>query len=416
MNAKNAQLAEAFVPSTYIQQGLDAIRNREQLLTVLLSQRRVPENGWDEQTVEMVLQTLAAMDSNNFRMNIGAGEREARVFSSLVARRHFHLCHGVGRSGDVAAVQPKAAGSSLMVQLTNALAKDILREAGLRSIASALVLPVATGMSLTLVLLTLREQKPHAKYVIWPRIDQKSCFKSMLSAGLTPLVLENTLEGGGDGDSNSSGGQLRTDMDGMQQLIQAHGSDAILAVMSTTSCFAPRGYDNVEAIAQLCHAQDIAHVINNAYGVQSSKCTHMVNQAMRVGRVDAIVQSLDKNFMVPVGGAIVCSPSDEFVASVSKVYPGRASMSPTLDFFITMLQMVRVCVLSLLLDPYAPCSSACPSPASSIGSDCLLCCVLGTQWVPPLAARAQEAREIPGRAAARCGARVWRARAPCAVQ
>lgn len=331
MNAKNAQLAEAFVPSTYVQQGLDALRNREQLLTVLLSQRRVPDEGWDEQSVEMALQTLAAMDSNNFRSNIGAGEREARVFSSLVARRHFHLCHGVGRSGDVAAVQPKAAGSSLIVQLANALAKDILKEAGMRSVASALVLPVATGMSLTLVLLTLREHKPLAKYVLWPRIDQKSCFKSILSAGLTPLIIENALDGG----------QLRTDMDAMQALMDQHGSDNILCVLSTTSCFAPRGFDKVDEIAQVCHAHEIAHVINNAYGVQSSKCMHLVSEAMRLGRVDAVVQSLDKNFLVPVGGAIVASSSAEFVASVSRLYPGRASITPTLDFFITMLQMVR---------------------------------------------------------------------------
>lgn len=342
MNAKNAQLAETFVPATYIQQGLDALRNREQLLTVLLSQRRVPDVGWDEQSIEMALQTLAAMDSNNFRANVGAGEREARVFSSLVARRHFHLCHGVGRSGDVAAVQPKAAGSSLIAQLANALARDILREAGLRLVSSALVLPVATGMSLTLVLLALRETKPGATLVLWSRIDQKSCFKAILSAGLTPVVLENVLEpdNGSDG-----GGQLRTDMDAMARAVETHGADAILAVLSTTSCFAPRGFDRVDAIAQLCAQHGVAHVINNAYGVQSSKCTHLVNDAMRVGRVDAVVQSLDKNFLVPVGGAIVASASPDVIERVSKLYPGRASITPTLDFFITMLQMVRCCVL-----------------------------------------------------------------------
>lgn len=83
-----------------------------------------------------------------------------------------------------------------------------------------------------------------------------------------------------------------------------------------------------------------AHVINNAYGVQASKCVHHVERAMRTGRVDAVVQSLDKNFMVPVGGAIVCSASREVVDRVAKFYPGRASATPTLDFFITMLQMV----------------------------------------------------------------------------
>ena len=47
------------------------------------------------------------MDSNNFLNNTGVGEREARVACSLVAQRHYRLSHGMGRSGDVAAEQPK---------------------------------------------------------------------------------------------------------------------------------------------------------------------------------------------------------------------------------------------------------------------------------------------------------------------
>ena len=47
------------------------------------------------------------MDSNNFLDNIGVGEREARVASGLVAHRHYGLAHGIGRSGDIAAEQPK---------------------------------------------------------------------------------------------------------------------------------------------------------------------------------------------------------------------------------------------------------------------------------------------------------------------
>jgi O-phospho-L-seryl-tRNASec:L-selenocysteinyl-tRNA synthase len=341
MNARNAELAAALVPATYVQQGVDAIRNREALLTTLLSQRRVPDEPWDELSIELLLQQLAAMDSNNFRTNIGAGEREARVFSSLVAKRHFFLCHGVGRSGDVAAVQPKAAGSSLLVQLSNALARDILRDAGLRLTAAAVVLPVATGMSLTLVLLALKTRKPEATYVIWPRIDQKSCLKSILSAGLTPLVVENVLE---------ESGQLRTDVDAVQQLFDQHGSASVLAVMTTTSCFAPRGMDRLVEIATLCRDYDVAHVVNNAYGVQSPKCMHAVNEATRVARVDAVVQSLDKNFLMPVGGAIVSSSKKELVHQVAQVYPGRASNSPSVDFFITMLHMGRTAYRKLLRD------------------------------------------------------------------
>ena len=47
------------------------------------------------------------MDSNNFPHSVGVGEREARVASALVAKRHYSLAHGIGRSGNIAAEQPK---------------------------------------------------------------------------------------------------------------------------------------------------------------------------------------------------------------------------------------------------------------------------------------------------------------------
>ena len=47
------------------------------------------------------VQDAAQMDSNNFVDNVGVGEREAREASELVARRHYRLAHGIGRSGDV---------------------------------------------------------------------------------------------------------------------------------------------------------------------------------------------------------------------------------------------------------------------------------------------------------------------------
>ncbi|ETE57347.1 O-phosphoseryl-tRNA(Sec) selenium transferase, partial [Ophiophagus hannah] len=53
----------------------------------------------------------------------------------------------------------------------------------------------------------------------------------------------------------------------------------------------------------MCAKYNIPHIVNNAYGVQSSKCMHLIQQGARRGRIDAFVQSLDKNFMVPVGGA-----------------------------------------------------------------------------------------------------------------
>ena len=47
------------------------------------------------------------MDSNNFLGNVGVGEREAKVACRLVSQRHYGLAHGMGRSGDIAAEQPK---------------------------------------------------------------------------------------------------------------------------------------------------------------------------------------------------------------------------------------------------------------------------------------------------------------------
>ena len=46
--------------------------------------------------------------------------------------------------------------------------------------------------------------------------------------------------------------------------------------------------------------------------------------------------------MTPVGGALICSPAkkkDSLAVKVAGNYPGRASMSPKLDLFMTLLEM-----------------------------------------------------------------------------
>lgn len=55
--------------------------------------------------------------------------------------------------------------------------------------------------------------------------------------------------------------------------------------------------------------------------------------------MDAVVQSTDKNFMVPVGGAIVACGDRQtaVVEGINKAYPGRASISPLVDVLITLL-------------------------------------------------------------------------------
>ncbi|KAM9827825.1 O-phosphoseryl-tRNA(Sec) selenium transferase [Neosynchiropus ocellatus] len=329
MNKESFSLCEKIVSPSYVRQGYQARRGHEQLIRQFLEQGKCPEDGWGESTIELFLSELAMMDSNNFLGNCGVGEREGRVTSSLVARRHYRFIHGIGRSGDIAAVQPKAAGSSLLNKLTNSLVLDAIKISGVRSVASCFVVPMATGMSLTLCFLALRLRRPNAHYIIWPRIDQKSCFKAMITAGFEPVVVENVLVGD----------ELRTDLDGVEKKILVLGPENILCVHSTTSCFAPRTPDRIEELAEMCAKYGLPHIVNNAYGLQSSKCMHLIQHGHQVGRVDAFVQSLDKNFLVPVGGAVIAGFDESFIQEISETYPGRASASPSLDVLITLLTL-----------------------------------------------------------------------------
>jgi O-phospho-L-seryl-tRNASec:L-selenocysteinyl-tRNA synthase len=170
----------------------------------------------------------------------------------------------------VTAIQPKAAGSSVLVQLTNRLALDILQTSGIVHCKACFVVPVATGMSIVLTLSALKSTRPKATKVIWSRIDQKSCFKAIRAAGLEPIIVE----------LNVNGDQLETDVEGIRNAIEANGPDDVLCVMTTTSCFAPRSPDDLPSIAKICRSFDVPHIVNNAYGVQSSKCTHLLEQVI----------------------------------------------------------------------------------------------------------------------------------------
>eukprot|EP00959_Pyramimonas_sp_CCMP1952_P191180 3997676-Pyramimonas_sp.AAC.2 len=91
-------------------------------------------------------------------------------------------------------------------------------------------------MTVTIVLLALKAKRPPtARYVLWPRIDQKTCAKAVATAGLELIAVPMRLEGD----------LLVTDVAALEAEIQAKGPDNILAVLTTTSCFAPRGPDDV---------------------------------------------------------------------------------------------------------------------------------------------------------------------------
>ena len=181
----------------YSSQGLQSLSSEDNLLISLLSSRLLPPSPLSPLQITHLLNKLALMDTNNQSSKIGVGEREGRIFSQLVSNRHYHLAHGMGRSGDVNAIQPKAAGSSLILKLTTSLLSHALNLQNYKSFKSTNIclLPLCTGMSLTLVFMRLATLNPQAKYIIIPRIDQKTCLKCILAAGMTPLVIQGIQVG-----------------------------------------------------------------------------------------------------------------------------------------------------------------------------------------------------------------------------
>jgi O-phospho-L-seryl-tRNASec:L-selenocysteinyl-tRNA synthase len=300
------------IPKNHASVGISNLIASNKQFKSLLIHKRLPDAGWSDIQIQNLLLLLATLDTNNKSLATGGddsgdsrwcgvGEREGRVYSSLVAQRHYGLSHGMGRSGDITEPQPKAVGSSVLVKLAVLLALDAIRRgSGLDSkgpAAHGILLPLCTGMSMSLLLSSLRTSDVQKNIVLWSRIDQKSCFKAVTSAGFLCVVIPTKL----DGD------QVVTDIDAMQAALDQHGQ-RVLAVITTSSCFAPRGPDQVDQVAKLCDKANVSHVINNAYGLQCAKTSKLLNRACVVGRVDAIVCSTDKNFLVPVGKTCFDSP------------------------------------------------------------------------------------------------------------
>ena len=74
--------------------------------------------------------------------------------------------------------------------------------------------------------------------MLWPRIDQKTCLKAVTSAGMeaVPLALAR------------HGDELRTDVAALEAELQRLGAENVVAVVTTTSCFAPRASDDIVAV------------------------------------------------------------------------------------------------------------------------------------------------------------------------
>ncbi|VDL62049.1 unnamed protein product [Nippostrongylus brasiliensis] len=307
-------------------------KSSSKLLNTLWEKKRIPEEGWPDHALELFLSWLACHDSNNRvdLITVGAGEREGRVVCPFVKKLHCNLSHGIGRSGNIADIQPKALGSSMLACLANEFALHALQEIGITSCKAVVVVPLCTGMALSLCMGSWRRQRPSAKYVVWLRVDQKSCFKSIFHAGYEPIIVDPIR----DGDA------LVTDIETLNRILEQR-AEQILCVLSTTSCFAPRSPDSLEAISGICKLHQVPHLVNNAYGLQSEECIRRINAGRASGRIDAFVQSLDKNFQVPVGGAIIGAFKQSAIKTIAQFYPGRGSSVPSRDLVLTMLHQGR---------------------------------------------------------------------------
>lgn len=57
----------------------DARKHREKKIKQLLEKRKIPDSGFDDLTIELLINEISQLDSNNFVAKCGVGEREARV-------------------------------------------------------------------------------------------------------------------------------------------------------------------------------------------------------------------------------------------------------------------------------------------------------------------------------------------------
>jgi len=312
------------IPKHILHHGLLVMQTKLRPIRLLFEQRRVPEEGWEDDVIDFLLTLLSWMDTDKDPKGARIGEREAKVASPFVSKLAHGFCHGVGRSGNITAPQPKAAGTSLAYFFTEKLALDMLQRAGTPNLESACVLPLATGMAIGLAVGVARDDTKKRE-VVYPRVDHDSPLKGMRLVGMKVKIV----------DSEVSGDAVRVPIDAVSNAVDKETA----AIVSTTTFFPPREPDDVKAIAKLAAGKNVFHIINNAYGVQSRQIMKLICGAIDTGRVDAVVQSTDKNFLTPVGGSIIASPSPSFTETASKLYAGRAAAAPIIQFLAAILSL-----------------------------------------------------------------------------
>ncbi|MBD3227474.1 MAG: O-phosphoseryl-tRNA(Sec) selenium transferase [Candidatus Lokiarchaeota archaeon] len=319
------KLFNNFIPEHMKNRGILVFNTRFNPIKDLLEHRVVPDKGWKKEIIEFFFNILSSMDTDKDTNAARIGEREARVASTYVGNLAENFCHGIGRGGRLIGAQPKAPGASILQDIGNRLALSFLKKLGTPGIKSAIVVPMATGMSISLILAELRDEIKGSE-VIYPRADHRSPLKGIEYVGLEPIIIEGTL--------NERDGVIIP-----PEKIEDAITDKTAAILSTTSFFPPRECDDVKEIAKIAKSNNIPHIINNAYGAQNVFYMKKIQGAIDAGRVDGIIQSTDKNFLTPVGGAIISSPNENLIERVAEKYAGRANAAPIVQFVAAVLTL-----------------------------------------------------------------------------
>jgi O-phospho-L-seryl-tRNASec:L-selenocysteinyl-tRNA synthase len=318
------------IPQNMLNRGNLVLNNFLDPMRILFEQKSMPMDPWSDEQITFFLQTLSNMDTDKDDKASRVGEREARIASRLHMLTSSGFCHGVGRSGFLTAPQPKAPGGSIMYEISNYLARDFLRKFGLPNIQKAIVTPLCTGMSLALCLGALKpdwnkDEFLRKRKVLVPQVDHKSLLKALDLMGIRPKVIKGKI----------FGDAVRIPI---EDIINNYDEECF-AVLSITSFFPPREHDDLKEISKFAKDKNLIHIVINAYGVQSPEWMKLIRAGIDAGRVDAIIQSTDKNMLTPIGGAVIASPREEIITKVSQAYAGRASATPIVNFLISMLSL-----------------------------------------------------------------------------
>nr|XP_022904183.1 O-phosphoseryl-tRNA(Sec) selenium transferase [Onthophagus taurus]XP_022904184.1 O-phosphoseryl-tRNA(Sec) selenium transferase [Onthophagus taurus]XP_022904185.1 O-phosphoseryl-tRNA(Sec) selenium transferase [Onthophagus taurus] len=274
------------IPDLFLKKGFDGLNTRKNMFKNLLIHKKIPENSWN---INLIQHFLSEIENDSLQL------------------------------------------------ITTNLIDDLFKIMGIQHKFNSIILPVATGMSLTLTFLTCHKLKPKAKYILWSRIDQKSCFKAINTAGLVPIIIDTT----------KINNNFVTNLNLLEEKIIEIGTHNIVCIASTTSCFAPRNCDDIESISIICKKYDLFHIVNNAYGLGSKILMKRINRGKLKGNIDVFVQSTDKNLLIPVGGSILVSFNPNFHNTI-KCISQKTPPFLIQDIFITLMEMGKKGFLNLI--------------------------------------------------------------------